>query len=143
MDNCMFQIETALLRFDELAGADDDKTSVVKRSVRLSYFMDVLLMLVLYSLFYGKLRQRVTAIESPRRRSRASTHEKEDLFSHLPLNVSDEGYDLYDGLSGYFDDTVDFEGNKARMEVALVDLPPLLQVQLQVRSTTTHDTAFL
>lgn len=33
MDNCMFQIETALLRFDEMAGSDKSKVSVVKRSV--------------------------------------------------------------------------------------------------------------
>jgi ubiquitin carboxyl-terminal hydrolase 25 len=31
MDNCMFQIETALLKFDGLSGSEDDKTSVVKR----------------------------------------------------------------------------------------------------------------
>jgi ubiquitin carboxyl-terminal hydrolase 25/28 len=121
MDNCMFQIETALLRFDEMAGSESDKTSVVKR------------------LFYGRLKQRITAplgsgaaaLAHLRRQSRASIHEKEDLFSHLPLNVSDEGYDLYDGLSGYFDDVVEFEGKQARMQVSLVDLPPLLQIQLQ------------
>jgi ubiquitin carboxyl-terminal hydrolase 25/28 len=87
-------------------------------------------------LFYGKLRQRITPVDgSSRRRSRSSIHEKEDLFSHLPVQVSEEGYDLYDGLSGYFDDKVEFEGKAARMEVSLVDLPPLLQVQLQVRHT--------
>lgn len=59
-------------------------------------------------------------------------HEKEDLFSHLPVNVTDDGVDIYDGLSGYFDDIVDFDGEKRRMEVSLVDLPPLLQIQLQV-----------
>ncbi|TFK56339.1 cysteine proteinase [Heliocybe sulcata] len=112
MDNCMFQIETALLKFDELGGSEDDKTSVVKR------------------LFYGKMRQRLTASEDDRR-PKASVHEKEDLFSHLPVNVSEEGYDIYDGLSGYFDDIVEFDGKKARMEVSLVDLPPLLQIQLQ------------
>ena len=64
--------------------------------------------------------------------SRHSLHEKEDIFSHLPLNVAEDGTDLYDGLSRYFDDVVDFEGKKARMEVALVELPPLLQIQLQV-----------
>lgn len=34
MDNCMFQIETALLKFDAMSGSQgdsDDKTSVVKR----------------------------------------------------------------------------------------------------------------
>ena len=60
-------------------------------------------------------------------------HEKEDLFSHLHVNVSEEGHDLYDGLSRYFDDIVEFEGVKKRMEVTLIDLPPLLQIQLQVR----------
>lgn len=33
MDNCIFQIETALLDFQEMAGAEDDKTSVIKRYV--------------------------------------------------------------------------------------------------------------
>ncbi|KAJ3512278.1 hypothetical protein NLJ89_g3608 [Agrocybe chaxingu] len=107
MDNCMFQIETALLRFDDISESQD-KTSVVKR------------------LFYGKIRQRLTSTES-----RSSIHEKEDLFSHLPVNVTNDGVDIYDGLSGYFDDMVDYEGRKARMEVTLVDLPPLLQIQLQ------------
>jgi ubiquitin carboxyl-terminal hydrolase 25/28 len=40
--------------------------------------------------------------------------------------------DIYDGLSGYFDDIVEFEGRKARMEVTLLELPPVLQIQLQV-----------
>lgn len=69
---------------------------------------------------------------SDEHRPRSSIHEKEDLFSHLPVNVADDGIDIYDGLSGYFDDVVEFEGRKARMEVTLVDLPPLLQIQLQV-----------
>ncbi|KAG6331492.1 hypothetical protein ID866_7597 [Astraeus odoratus] len=111
MDNCMFQIEIALLKFDGLDEAEEDD-SIVKR------------------LFYGKLRQRITTLPD-QRRSRSSIHEKQDLFSHLPVNVSDSGIDIYDGLSGYFDDTVEFEGSKARMDVSLVELPPLLQIQLQ------------
>lgn len=82
------------------------------------------------SLFYGKIRQRLTGPEA--QNSRASIHEKEDLFSHLPVNVTNDGVDIYDGLSGYFDDMVEFEGRKVRMEVTLVDLPPVLQIQLQV-----------
>ena len=31
MDNCMFQIETALLDFQGMAAEDDDKTSPIKR----------------------------------------------------------------------------------------------------------------
>ncbi|KAJ7665439.1 hypothetical protein DFH06DRAFT_1187350 [Mycena polygramma] len=110
MDNCMFQIETALLDFNALSGQEDNKTSVVKR------------------LFYGKIRQRIASEDL---QSRSSIHEKEDLFSHLPVNVTDDGVDIYDGLSGYFDDVVEFEGKKARMEVTLLETPPLLQIQLQ------------
>ncbi|PCH34498.1 cysteine proteinase [Wolfiporia cocos MD-104 SS10] len=114
MDNCIFQIETALLDFEDMTGTEDDKTSVVKR------------------LFYGKKRQRLTPLMSADDlRHKSSIHEKEDLFSHLHVNVADEGFDLYDGLSRYFDDVVDFDGFKKRMEVSLVDLPPLLQIQLQ------------
>lgn len=113
MDNCMFQIETALLQFGELAGPDDSsKRSIVKR------------------LFYGKIRQRLSLAPDPTR-TKSSLHEREDFFSHLPVNVSEESFDLYDGLSGYFDDVVDYEGTKARMEVSLVELPPILQIQLQ------------
>ncbi|CAL1693817.1 unnamed protein product [Somion occarium] len=114
MDNCMFQIETALLDFQDKTGSDNDKTSIVKR------------------LFYGKKRQRLTDLAPvAEHRHQSSIHEKEDLFSHLHVNVSEEGYDLYDGLSRYFDDIVEFEGIKKRMEVSLIDLPPVLQIQLQ------------
>ena len=88
----------------------------------------------MYRLFYGKKRQRLTHLrseDSVRQRTN-STHDKEDLFSHLHLNVADEGFDLYDGLGRYFDDIVEIEGTKKRMEVTIVDLPPLLQIQLQV-----------
>ena len=77
------------------------------------------------------MRQRV-AVDRDESRSRFSVHEKEDLFSHLPVNVAEDGVDIYDGLSRYFDDVVEFEGKKAMMEVALVELPPILQIQLQV-----------
>ncbi|KAI0652778.1 cysteine proteinase [Trametes meyenii] len=114
MDNCMFQIETALLDFQGMATDNDEKTSPVKR------------------LFYGKKRQRLTSL-SPKddAHHQSSIHEKEDLFSHLHVNVADEGFDLYDGLARYFDDVVELGGQKKRMEVSLVDLPPLLQIQLQ------------
>ncbi|KAJ3786715.1 hypothetical protein GGU10DRAFT_166019 [Lentinula aff. detonsa] len=151
MDNCMFQIETALLKFhgsgegnaDDAALDDTEKTSIVKR------------------LFYGKIRQ--TFIETLK--GEPTRHEKEDLFSHLPVNVGDEvdlldrgtsppfydadlsavaddtdtskdskeysTFDIYDGLGRYFDDMIEYEGQKVPMEVGLVKLPPLLQVQLQ------------
>ena len=58
--------------------------------------------------------------------------EKEDLFSHLPVNVGDEGFDIYDGLGQYFYDMVDYKDQKVPMQLSVVNLPPLLHVQLQV-----------
>jgi len=81
-------------------------------------------------LFFGKIKQRLIGLVNARQ-SRASVHDKTDLFSHLPVNVTEDGTDIYDGLSGYFDDVVDFQGEKARMEMSLVKLPPILQIQLQ------------
>lgn len=48
------------------------------------------------------------------------------------MNVANDGIDIYDGLSKYFDDVVEYEGRKTRMEISIVDLPPVLQIQLQV-----------
>ncbi|KIO24008.1 hypothetical protein M407DRAFT_104243 [Tulasnella calospora MUT 4182] len=119
MDNCMFQIEAAMKFGMEKIGltAGDSESSVVKR------------------LFYGKMRQRISVLPgagpSSAPPSSSSIHEKEDLFSQLLVNVDDEGYDLYDGISGRFDDNIDFEGKQAHMDTSIVDLPPILQVQLQ------------
>jgi ubiquitin carboxyl-terminal hydrolase 25/28 len=57
---------------------------------------------------------------------------KEDIFAQLLVNVSDDGLDLYDGLSHFLDDTVEFEGRQAEMEIDILELPPILQIQLQV-----------
>lgn len=134
----MFQIETALLDFhdQEIGSAMSDKTSIIKRSVARKLLFRMSEVEHFLRLFYGKKRQRLTPLtESDVLRQRSySMHEKEDLFSHLHLNVGDEGFDLYDGLGRYFDDVVEFEGVKKRMEVTIVDLPPLLQIQLQVQA---------
>lgn len=88
-----------------------------------------------YRLFYGKIRQTFT--ESVK--GEPTIHSKTDLFAHLPVNVGADveqgefGFDIYDGLGRYFDDTIEYEGQKVPMEVGLVKVPPLLQVQLQVR----------
>jgi ubiquitin carboxyl-terminal hydrolase 25/28 len=89
--------------------------------------------LIVGSLFYGKLRQRVTPLQDESKSSGSTTHTKDDVFSHLPVNVSLDSCDLYDGLGAYFEDTVEFDGQGAQMDVTLVDLPPILQIQLQVR----------
>lgn len=113
MDNCMFQIETALLKFDGMDNEEgSDKTSVVKR------------------LFYGKTRQHLLIPPDPNK-ARTPLEPKVELFNHLPVNVDEEGYDIYDALGRYFDDIVDYEGQRVPMQLGLLDLPPLLQIQLQ------------
>jgi ubiquitin carboxyl-terminal hydrolase 25 len=57
---------------------------------------------------------------------------RDDVFSHLPINVSQDGFDIYDGLSSYFEDTVELEGKAGRLDMTLLELPPILQIQLQV-----------
>jgi len=113
MDNCIFQIEAAF-QFDLEQGDSQgsEQPNIVKQ------------------LFYGKKRQRIwPAAEEGKPEPAVS--EKEDIFAQLLVNVSDNGFDLYDGLGGFLDDTVEFEGKKAKMEVDLVELPPILQIQLQ------------
>ena len=41
MDNCVFQIETALLKFDGLDESEDGKSSVVKRYVAFGSVTDL------------------------------------------------------------------------------------------------------
>jgi ubiquitin carboxyl-terminal hydrolase 25/28 len=57
------------------------------------------------------------------------------MFAQLLVNVSDEGLDLYDGLGQFLDDTVEFEGRQAEMEIDILETPPILQIQLQVSFT--------
>ena len=139
MDNCVFQIETALLKFDGMDESEDGKSSVVKRCVDLpplSYSelgMAIHATTYFVSLFYGTLRQRLIA-PNPEGTRALSTHDSENVFSILPVSVSDEGYDLYDGLSSYFQSTAQLDSNTVSMEITLVDLPPVLQIQLQVSS---------
>ncbi len=120
----MFQIETALLKFDGVSDSqsETDKTSVVKRYVDSVAFYSK--PIPKCRLFYGKIRQNVLAQDE--------TLEKEDLFSHLPVNVGEEGFDIYDGLGQYFYDVVDYKDQKVPMQLSIVNLPPLLHIQLQV-----------
>ena len=77
------------------------------------------------------MRQRLQLLDDSKK-PQNSTHDREDYFVHLPVNVVDNEVDLYDGLNGYFEDDVDFNGSKAKMEVSLTELPSILQIQLQV-----------
>lgn len=79
--------------------------------------------------FYGKTRQELVftdkSVADPVR-------VKEEPFFSLLVDVAEEGRDVYDGLDAVFDDApVEIEGKQARRRVSLVEVPDLLQVQLQ------------
>lgn len=81
------------------------------------------------STFYGKTRQQLefsdTSISEPIRT-------KEEPFFSLLVDVAEEGRNVYDGLDAVFDDSpVEIEGKRARRRVSLVEVPALLQIQLQ------------
>ncbi|KAK4700117.1 hypothetical protein P7C70_g6136, partial [Phenoliferia sp. Uapishka_3] len=110
MDNVMFQLECAL----NPTSSDSDggeAASLVKRT------------------FYGKMKQELE-IDDPTETDRIRV--KEDPFFSLLVDVAEPGHNLYDGLDTVFDDAVvEIEGKKARRRITLIDVPPILQIQLQ------------
>lgn len=88
------------------------------------------------SLFYGTTKQSLTFDKED-----AKTSVKEEEFAYLLVDVAEEGRDLYDALDNVFDQSkVEVEGGTARRQVSLLDLPPILQIQLQVRTCTSSVT---
>ena len=60
---------------------------------------------------------------------------KEEAFSYLLVDIAQEGRDLYDGLDASFSPSiVEVDGKRAKRLDVLTELPPILQLQLQVRS---------
>ncbi|SAM82404.1 related to UBP2-ubiquitin-specific proteinase [Ustilago bromivora] len=149
LDNCMFQLEVALAvskakASDEhemdVDGNDEAKVSSDGREDLLT------------SLFLGKTCQQIEADTITPNSSHSSsagagdsltrpaepnkqpsTHIKHEVFKILPIDVLEEGRDIYDGFDGFFDsDTfVATSGAVQRRSVTLLSAPPLLQIQLQ------------
>lgn len=108
MDNVMFQIECAL---NPSAAASEASTSILKKT------------------FYGKMRQRLElsdpTVPDPVR-------VQEEPFFSLLVDVAEEGRTVYDGLDNVFDDSlVTVSSTEARRTVSLIEVPPILQIQLQ------------
>ena len=57
---------------------------------------------------------------------------KDEPFAYLLVDVSSEGRNLYDGLDMVFDSSlVSIDGKNAHKRMSLVDVPPILQIQMQ------------
>ncbi|OZJ05178.1 hypothetical protein BZG36_02206 [Bifiguratus adelaidae] len=117
MDRVMFSFEATLRPSHDGKGATeeiDDSKSMIQ------------------SLFYGKNRQILTYEDTET--GKVVSNSQEEEFSHLIVDAA-EGKDLYDGLDEYFYATdlgEDFRGGKkATREVVAVELPPILQIQVQ------------
>ncbi|KAJ1026818.1 hypothetical protein NDA16_002115 [Ustilago loliicola] len=156
LDNCMFQLEVALAVSKakssdeermEVDGNDEVEVSNVADQSDEGAREDLLT-----SLFLGKTCQRIEAdtittnsshspgavagdsLTRPAQPSKQpSTHIKHEVFKILPIDVLEEGRDIYDGFDGFFDsDTfVSTSGAVQRRSVTLLSAPPLLQIQLQ------------
>ncbi|SJX63141.1 related to UBP2-ubiquitin-specific proteinase [Sporisorium reilianum f. sp. reilianum] len=157
LDNCMFQLEVALAVSGEAESSlespaehkmDVDGSEEAKPTtdeVNGQVHDDLLT-----SLFLGKTCQRVEADTMPmanhssseadgslsrpaQPQKQPSTHIKHEVFKILPIDVLEEGRDIYDGFDGFFDsDTfVATSGAVQRRSVTLLSAPPLLQIQLQ------------
>lgn len=127
MDNCLFQIQAAL-DDKKLAGAFGEDGNVIKRSVPSDARKHATESH--HSLFYGITKQSLTFEKAD-----AKMSVKEEEFAYLLVDVAEEGRDLYDALDNVFDESqVDVDGGSARRRVSLLALPPILQIQLQVRS---------
>ncbi|RPA95079.1 cysteine proteinase [Choiromyces venosus 120613-1] len=104
--NVMFQVEAAIKPeyFDE----NEEQMDLVKK------------------LFYGRTKQTLSFPNS------AETRTKEELFSHLLVDVAEGDRDIYSALDSSFDiEQVDLEGREAKRFLSISHLPPILQIQVQ------------
>ncbi|GAC97485.1 ubiquitin C-terminal hydrolase [Pseudozyma hubeiensis SY62] len=156
LDNCMFQLEIALAASEAVRGNPEpssEQTMDVDGSDEMKPMTGTADHTqhddLLTRLFLGKTCQRIEADTIPsasasnssdqsisrpaQPQKQPSTHIKHEVFKILPIDVLEEGRDIYDGFDGFFDsDTfVATSGAVQRRSVTLLSAPPLLQIQLQ------------
>ncbi|CUS10447.1 unnamed protein product [Tuber aestivum] len=104
--NVMFQVEAAIK--PEYVDENGEQMDLVKK------------------LFYGRTKQTLSFPNS------AETRTKEELFSHLLVDVAEGDRDIYSALDSSFDiEQVDLEGREAKRFLSISHLPPILQIQVQ------------
>ncbi|UZJ56963.1 hypothetical protein CBS101457_006283 [Exobasidium rhododendri] len=139
LDNVMFQIEVALVANDQDEQAKRDEVGV--EDLKLESSMEdggewIENDDLLRRLFLGRTLQRLeSAAEGREERNgaRPSVHSKKEVFTILPIDVVEEGRNIYDGLDGFFDEEIliGSSGESIRRTVTLIDAPVVLQIQLQ------------
>ncbi|PWN18644.1 cysteine proteinase [Microstroma glucosiphilum] len=142
LDNVLFQIEVAL---GQREGAPDCESATKEQGASEDEIL---------RLFTGKTQQRVEQIRSegeevngtesgsasapalgarPLKERTQSTHVKNEIFTILPVEVREEGRDIYDSLDGFFEEETltGSDGRAVKRTVTLLEPPPVLQIQLQ------------
>ncbi|KAK0537492.1 ubiquitin-specific protease ubp2 [Tilletia horrida] len=125
LDNVVFQIEVGLrsagARPEPLSQSQEEATSAsVEASSSLNSAIE--------RLFVGISSQRVVPIE-PAPDAKPS-EPKREIFTLIPIDITHEGCDVYDGLDNFFDDE-QIEGSNVRRTVTLQEPPAILQIQAQ------------
>ncbi|SPO23731.1 related to UBP2 - ubiquitin-specific proteinase [Ustilago trichophora] len=159
LDNCMFQLEVALAISKTISNNASEQSMEVDgreepNAANTASPDDNTSEDLLTNLFLGKTCQRIeadsiaisssgsdqnnkvaggTLTRPAQPHKQPSTHIKHEVFKILPIDVLEEGRDVYDGFDGFFDsDTfVATSGAVQRRSVTLLSAPPLLQIQLQ------------
>lgn len=129
LDNVMFQVEAALTSNEVVEHSEGAQTDMGESFEDSDWVPDGDL---LKRLFLGRTCQRVEVQDTQLKRG-TSVHLKREVFKILPIDVHEEGQDIYDGLDGFFDEeTLEGpEGKPMCRTVTLTDPPALLQIQLQ------------
>ncbi|KAE8231144.1 hypothetical protein CF326_g3845 [Tilletia indica] len=125
LDNVVFQIEVGL----RSAGAHPRPLSESQEQAKTeSAAASASLNSAIERLFVGISSQRVVSVEPA---SDAKPSEpKREIFTLIPIDITHEGCDVYDGLDNFFDDE-HIEGSNVRRTVTLTEPPAILQIQAQ------------
>jgi ubiquitin carboxyl-terminal hydrolase 25/28 len=134
LDNVMFQIEVALTAAEQSIhqATTDGKTESVEMDDGWIEDGDLL-----RRLFLGRTLQRLELVspevDADKSVRGPSIHIKREVFTILPIDVVEEGRDIYDGLDGFFDEEIltGSGGEPIRRTVTLTDAPVIMQIQLQ------------
>ncbi|KAL9939559.1 hypothetical protein V8E36_001376 [Tilletia maclaganii] len=125
LDNVVFQIEVGL----RSAGAQPGPLSESQEQVKSeSAEAAASLNSAIERLFVGISSQRVVSL-APSSDAKPS-EPKREIFTLIPIDITHEGCDVYDGLDNYFDDE-EVEGSNVRRTVTLQEPPAILQIQAQ------------